>query len=223
MTPKNSVDSKATTKTTKQIRMKKLLTIIALVGAATLSHAQGIINWQNSSATLISAGSSATPNVAGTYFYAVFLAPSTTAAGDGQSSTVLDPAFQTPGSYNTNAAAAGRLNTRNGLDVGFAPGTTVDLIIRGWSANAGSTWAQALAFYNNGSPAQDMYIGTSLIANNFVLGGGAIPVGNIMGVTPNTVGGFSMLLVPGGVVPEPSSMALAGLGAASLLLFRRRK
>jgi hypothetical protein len=201
--------------------MKKLLTMIALVGVATLSHAQGIINWQNSSATLISAGGASTPAVAGNYIYAVFLAPSTTAVNDGQSSTVLDPSFQSAAAYNTNAAALGRLNTRNGLDVGFAPGTTVDLIIRGWSVNAGRTWAEALAFYNNGVPAQDMFIGTSLIANNFVLGGGAIPVGNVMGVLPNTVGGFNMVLVP--AVPEPSSMALAGLGAASLLLFRRRK
>jgi hypothetical protein len=37
-------------------------------------------------------------------------------------------------------------------------------------------------------------------------------------VAPNTWQGLT--LVP---IPEPSSMALAGLGAASLLLFRRRK
>lgn len=35
---------------------------------------------------------------------------------------------------------------------------------------------------------------------------------------PNNLAGFTI-----GIVPEPSSMALAGLGAASLLLFRRRK
>jgi hypothetical protein len=203
--------------------MKKLLTIIALAGVATLTHAQGIINWQNSTATLISAGGSSTPNVAGQFIYAVFIAPSSTVTTSNQPSAILDSAFQSAVAYNTNAAAAGRLNTRNGLDVGFAPGTTVDVIIRGWSVNAGRTWAEALAYWNNGAPATDMYIGGSLIANDFVLGGGAIPVNNVMGVTPNVVGGFNMGLVPGVIVPEPSSMALAGIGAAALLLFRRRK
>jgi len=204
--------------------MKKILTVIALAGITTLSYAQGIINWQNSSATLISAGGTPTPNIAGQFIYAVFFAPSTAAAGNGQASTgPLDPVFQNPAAYNTNAAAAGRLTTRSGVDVGGAPGSMVDFIIRGWSVNAGRTWAEALAFYNNGSPAADMYIGQSLIANDFVLGGGAIPVNGIMGTLPNTAQGFNMALVPGVVVPEPSSVVLAGLGAASLLLFRRRK
>lgn len=37
------------------------------------------------------------------------------------------------------------------------------------------------------------------------------------------LGGGNFGAIPIGIVPEPSSMALAGLGAASLLLFRRRK
>jgi len=37
------------------------------------------------------------------------------------------------------------------------------------------------------------------------------------------LGGGNFGAIPVGLVPEPSSMALAGLGAASLLLFRRRK
>ncbi len=65
-----------------------------------------------------------------------------------------------------------------------------------------------------------MTIGTSLIGNDYTMGGGAIPVAGLMGVTGSSVGGFNMTIIP---VPEPSSMVLAGLGAASLLLFRRRK
>jgi hypothetical protein len=38
-----------------------------------------------------------------------------------------------------------------------------------------------------------------------------------------SVTGFGAVSVQTAVVPEPSSMALAGLGAASLLIFRRRK
>jgi len=102
-------------------------------------------------------------------------------------------------------------------------GTIVDFLVRGWSANAGATWAEALAFYNNGNPSADMYLGQSVIGNDLQLGGGPIPVSGIFGVNPNQLNaGFNMGLVPG-VVPEPTSMVLAGLGAASLLLFRRRK
>jgi hypothetical protein len=43
----------------------------------------------------------------------------------------------------------------------------------------------------------------------------------MFGTTPGTtVQGFMLNTVP---VPEPSTFALAGLGAAALLIFRRRK
>lgn len=45
-------------------------------------------------------------------------------------------------------------------------------------------------------------------------------IGGDLNVPPNTVGGASFNLY---MVPEPSTMALAGLGAAALLIFRRRK
>jgi hypothetical protein len=205
--------------------MKKLLTLVALVGATTLSFAQGYVNFANSSATLISADGAAAGGAAGGYYYAVFLAPSTTVTAIGQSAGAFtNPAFQVVGGTNVSIATAGRMATRNALNVGGTAGGTVDFLVRGWSANAGATWAEALAFWNNGAPAQNMFIGQSLIGNDIILGdGGALPNITLFGVGGNQVGGFNMPLVPGGVVPEPSSLALAGLGAASLLLFRRRK
>ncbi len=43
---------------------------------------------------------------------------------------------------------------------------------------------------------------------------------DLFGGTLGLQSGFKMTLIP---VPEPSSFALAGLGAAAMLIFRRRK
>jgi len=205
--------------------MKKLLTLVALVGATTVSFAQGTVNFANTSGTLISAGGVAMPVFATSPFnFAIFLAPSSTTGVQGQTPSLTDPAFQVVGGTTVNTTGAGRIASKNGLDVGtaggFGPGSTVDFIVRGWSANAGATWAEALAFWNNGNPSSSMYIGSSTIGNDLVLGGGALFVPTTFGVGVNQVAGFNMPLV---AVPEPTSMVLAGLGAASLLLFRRRK
>lgn len=209
--------------------MNKILGIITLVGATFYASAQGTVNFVNTSSSLLSAGGTTilSRNNGGLYYFAVFLAPSTTAGAAGTSSSLTDPNFQIVGTYNTNSPTAnGALVNRSAVDVGtsrgYGPGTTVDFIVRGWSANAGTTWAEALAYWNNGNPLTDIYIGQSLIGNDILLGGGAIGNTALFGVGPNQIGGFNMALVPG-VVPEPTSMALAGLGAASLLLFRRRK
>lgn len=203
--------------------MKNLLTLAALIGATTLSSAQGLVNFANTAATLISAGGASMGGSAtAQYNFAVFLAPAGTVNASGQSSLFTDPVFQTVAGTNVNGATAGRLVSRSGLDVGGSIGSTVDFVVRGWSANAGATWSQALTFWNNGSPTVDMYIGSSTVGNDLLLGGGAIPVSSLFGAGANQVGGFTMGLVPG-VIPEPTSMVLAGLGAASLLLFRRRK
>jgi len=205
--------------------MKKLLTMAAMAGATMIASAQGTVNFANSASTLISAGGT-TASVS-PYVYAVFLAPAGTVNSIGNSTTLTDPLFQSVGGYSANhPTAVGRIAGVNNMVVtGGAAGANVDFLVRGWSANAGATWAEALAYWNNGSPAADMYIGQSLIGNDIQLGnGGAIASTTLFGAGATQVGGFNMALVPGGViVPEPSSMVLAGLGAASLLLFRRRK
>jgi phosphate/sulfate permease len=217
---------KATSKQQKQQtnnNMKKLLTLAALVGATTVSFAQGTVNFQNASATLTSAGGVAAP-ISTLFNYALFFAPEPTAGSVGQSASLTDPAFQNADSYTTSSlTSAGRLVSRASLATQQPAGSTLDFVVRGWSANAGATWQEALAFWNNGAPAQDMFIGSSLIGNNIILGGGITPPTTLFGFGANQVAGFNMALVPGTIVPEPTSMVLAGLGAASLLLFRRRK
>jgi len=192
---------------------------------ASTTFAQGLINFQNSSTTLISAGGVAMPGSSTSPFnFAVFLAPSDTVNVDNTAAPSLTAAgWQQPNAGTVNhATAAGRLAVTAAMPVsGWAGGSTVDYIVRGWSANAGATWAEALAFWNNGNPSQNMYIGSSEIGNNAVLGdGSSIANPTMFGVAGTQVNGFNMALVS---VPEPTSMVLAGLGAASLLLFRRRK
>jgi len=67
--------------------------------------------------------------------------------------------------------------------------------------------------------------GISAVATGISGGAGvpASPAYNLFGGATGIQTGFNANTVGGAVVPEPSSMALAGLGAAALLIFRRRK
>jgi hypothetical protein len=88
---------------------------------------------------------------------------------------------------------------------GIAPGASVAAYARAWDNDSGATYAAAtqrgispLFVINTADP-------TAVPAE---------PAVNLNAVFPG---------VDVTAVPEPSSMALAGLGAASLLIFRRRK
>jgi len=223
--------------------MKKLLTIAALIGAASVSFGQGYVSFFNGSTSRVSTNSVADAHTGGStpvlhaaiaggvagYYYALVVAPTTT--------TTIDPTlagWSFSGSYGTNTATAGRMAGFNNADLvgasvaGFAAGTTANFAVVSWSASVGTTYAQALAWWNNGNPFQNEAIG---VMYNF--GISAIATG--VGVAPsggpyNDVWGASSSgLIQGMVlgsylnVPEPSTFALAGLGAAALLIFRRRK
>ena len=200
--------------------MKKvILTTLCVAAFSTGAFAQGLINFLNNSATLVTLSSNSvslgsTPaGVPGTFRYELFRAT----AG-----TVLDVGgFVSTGLTGTNLTTVGRLNGGNGRAVpGTLLGGTTAILLRGWSANLGATWAGALA--NQGIIGG--YFGSSAIAPNFLLGGdggaGNIPTSPMFGGTSGIQSGFALTYIP--VVPEPTSMALAGIGAASLLIFRRR-
>jgi len=202
--------------------MKLLLTItrnlLALVGYLALlsaAHGQGYIHFANSSGTLISAEGTPTP-ISGVqqFIFAIFLGSSMIANTTNQTALFTDPAFQIPSGYTTNSSSLeGRITTRLDLAVAYQPGSTVDFIVRSWSANAGATWTEALANWNKGVPVVPMFIGTSTIGNDYVIGGVfAIPF--VFGIGPHQVSGFNMTLVP-----EPSPVALGALGTVVFLLF----
>jgi len=105
-----------------------------------------------------------------------------------------------------NALPAGLVTGGTVTVPGFAAGTSIEFQIRVWDNTAGATWDTT------------SFRGASALINSAALGGidsGGNPVS-----TPATTGWSSFNVVQ---IPEPTSFALAGLGAAALMIFRRRK
>ena len=202
--------------------MKKILIAVGLAAMVSSVSAQGLVSFLNGSTTLITLtdGRQAIPNlgpiptgVPGTYRFELFSA----VAG-----TATDVGFVSSGLIATNINTAGRIIGGNNLAIpGRALGGTAAILIRGWSANLGATYAEALVNWNAGMGG---FLGSSGIASNFLLGGdggaGNVPTSPAFGGSSGIQNGFALVYSP---VPEPGTMALAGLGAASLLIFRRRK
>ena len=198
--------------------MKKVLAALCLTALITSSQAQGLINFLNSATTLVTLNSNlvnlgSTPAASlGSFRYELFSAP----AG-----TLTPASFVSSGIIGTNLSTAGRFNGGNGLAIpGRLLGGTAAILIRGWSTALGSTYSQAIANYG----IIPGFLGESAIAPNFLLGGdggaGNVPTSPAFGGSSGIQSGFALVYAP---VPEPTSMALAGIGAAAMVIFRRRK
>jgi len=213
--------------------MKKLLTLAALIGVTSWAYGQGQVTFNNSGVTLMSTNAvrngpalGATDPTLGGFVYALFAAPSTVSTVSG----ALDANWTFTGAYATNSSAStgGRLaGGQPILPSPYASTTTWNFIVRGWStAIAGLNWSQAQTFEAaieaGGSGTSDAQkFGTSAIATITVGGAPSLPSATLFGTTAGTsIQGFTLNTVP---VPEPATFALAGLGAAALLIFRRRK
>jgi len=231
--------------------MKKLiLTTVAGLTAA-VAFGQGTINF-NTQALLTTAaqirdaaeyGGGVIGDTAGTRGFGVgvngtnFFVQLWVAPGANQSVGSLVPA-----NNNLNSGVAFIGNFRNGANAGYSqitglnslgqtmnqvvsvPGATgggpATFQVRAWySVNSTiTTWAQALVAFANGDA--NIRIGQSALFNAPTTGdpNGAPPTNPV-----NMVGFTGFQLTAPGIVPEPGTLALAGLGAASLLLFRRKK
>jgi hypothetical protein len=195
--------------------MKKLAAILCLSGLTTGAFAQGLVNFFNTSSTLSSAtvggSTGATSGAAGSWYYGLLIAaPGTT-----------DPkAFTFTGNYATNVAFAGRFTGGTPGVTGWAPGASEAYEVAVWSSSLGTTFQNGWLTGNFGG--KNGNFGLSGIATG-VAGGGSppAPAFNLFGGTGGIQNGFNAL--PTSAVPEPTSMALAGLGAAALFIFRRRK
>jgi PEP-CTERM motif len=139
------------------------------------------------------------------------------------------------GATNNVSGTAGRLNPispSSGATVPWANGTTNSIVLVGWSSNLGTTWGVvsnllATSTYAGVLAGQNGFFGVSTAG--YINPSGTFVGVNVFGTSGQTYGlpinsiNTQLYLLPVAPVPEPSTIALAGLGGLSLLLFRRRK
>jgi hypothetical protein len=248
--------------------MKRIL--IAMVGGLAMAgaaFAQGVVSWSTITPTFMTAQTNSV--VLSAFAPAGSMLPLTVSASQGGTSTTAN-AFYYELLYNTagtqqaapsdlaglsawtdagleavnNTGTAGRLQTLNAsvtATVPWAPGSYDSIILVGWSANLGSTWAIASSNLVNYS-ANEVGLGLAYFgvtpsgyitpnaptpsAPGATLWGTAANAAGTPIFSPNTqLDSLGVIVVPEAVtfVPEPGTLALAALGGASLLMFRRKK
>jgi hypothetical protein len=179
--------------------MKKLILATLMAGLIPMiASAQGTVSFSSSS-TAHKVTTDGTTAVGAGYIAALYWGP--------QGS--LEGALTQIGATTGVTAGTGFLvngGTRT-TGAGTAPGAQGTFQVRAWTSSSGATWEAAVG---SGSG----FGGKSIVFNNNTGDGGVIPAQQLAGWNaPITV-------TP---IPEPSTIALAGLGLASLLVIRRRK
>jgi hypothetical protein len=116
----------------------------------------------------------------------------------------------------TNIALPGYFSGGNPffMPAPFAAGDTITFQIRAWSFAGGMSYAEAVAAQSSGT---FITIGQSAIGQT-VLTANPAPPAPLFGTSPGLVNtGFVL------IIPEPSSWALATIGALAATLFCRRR
>jgi hypothetical protein len=206
--------------------MKKILSTIAILAVASAGFAQGFVSLGNGTGTLFSTNGFAAGEPASTtaYYFDVLVQSWTgsivAATGTNAVTTGnwLDTGVVTP---NIQTGQPGKVNTASGAQAAnWAVGVTNEFIIVGWTANLGATWALAEANLASGLFGQTL---PSFEASGAAAPGTPSVLWGPSSTGPQTYGNpiaTGLNLAP---IPEPTTLALAGLGSLSLLLFRRRK
>jgi hypothetical protein len=184
--------------------MKKTLATIITVGALVASsYAQGTVNFANAAASVVKQWTTLTDStlinvpVGGGRVELLWAAVGTTDLNL-FSSTGATPGFIAPGRFS-----GGTITIPTTV-----AGSGVALVVRGWTGSS-LTWAGI-------NPLTDQAGYSSIFTLASTGNPTTVPPGTPASINPAFTG---LTVVP---IPEPSSMVLAGLGAASLLLFRRR-
>lgn len=210
--------------------MKKVIVSTLLcLAVASSAMAQGRVNFANTSATavrinngtidannvVVTGGTTAILGTASTAAFGIGPASTRIQLFAGLSSGSLSPVLI--GTTTPFGTLTSVTNTSSGI--ASAQGTFPGGSNLGLAAFDGSSpvFLQFTAESING-----LYRGVSPIIQ-VNLATGAAPATTLFAAAPNASQWNGITMYQIAAVPEPSSMALAGLGAASLLMFRRRK
>ncbi len=175
------------------------------------------------------------------YYYALLTSTGLSAAPTSLSAFTgtLANSWMSTGLTMTNGTAAnGRVSPVGGantaaVSANWADASTQNIIMVGWSANLGSTWSAALGNLNNWAVngagiSGNAYFGVCASVGSQTLST-ANPGATVIGVNAGQINGAAaggsplvMNLLQVTAVPEPSTMALAGLAGLGLLALRRR-
>ena len=216
------------------------MTLISLVSVATLAHAQGYIITQGAAANITTNtgtfGNTAIANqgagyttivsgktpITGGFDYALFF--STTPITDGPMDPGWTQVTQQGGGalgltdYPALAGGITGAGTSSGVAVNMQAGVTYYVYLAGWSNNLGSSWTSIESQLASGDNL-DGFIGWTGVSTMTPFSQAGTGDPNIFPFTfPN-----GSLVLYSGPVPEPTTLALAGLGGISMLLLRRRK
>jgi len=196
----NQTEPKKTNTPKNTNNMKKILLTLTLTAACTGAFAQGKINVLNDSLHyVINAADNSL--LSGANYVVELWGHAGTAPGSMALLTTigLNPALPGIfGPFNWNSSLPG------------AQASTFQVRVRDGSGG----------FASGQSDVFTMQPGGSIAYNSLINPGGTTMSTWAIGGAPVAGGGFGSIAV---VIPEPTSMVLAGLGAASLLLFRRRQ
>lgn len=223
--------------------MKKILLIGGFVIASLgMANAQGTVKFYNTTSafyvstngtaangttTGVIATSTAAPS--GYYFALLVNTGSPVSATPTSSGWALATSDGTTPITGNNYLLAGALSGTGGANgtavSGVAPGASAYFEVVGWSASLGTSWSQVAAEYQTGNWIAKGYFGFSTDAS-IATGGVGSPASSAATLFNTTGGiptGFLLNGVAPAVTPEPGTIALAGLGIASLLALRRKK
>lgn len=184
--------------------MKKLIAL-AITLAASAAYGQGTVNLSNNvGAKIFTIGAPGGGFISGAgYSVGVYKAGTPEALGSG----IVSP------------SATGRFNAGTGAAIpGVAAGQTASLVVRAWDNAGGTINSYAAATIK----------GESAAFTTGTLGGDPDGDGPLLPITPigmviEGAGGFQSFSLSGvTVIPEPTTIALGAIGAAALLIRRRK-